>query len=154
MNTPLDCTRNQLPVLSVVEIWVTPSTETLPVKTHEENSKNSKTQNPHILGVSMNPRGVPSRKKRKKKICGFGQSRIPAQTASRSFRKMDDSFKYACCFDEFAAWKSLSGYVSKERRGDALHLTHSLRSLEHNSVNSQVHECMSERLSRETERIV
>ena len=32
-------------------------------------------------------------KNREKKICGFGQSRIPAETASRSFRKLDDSFK-------------------------------------------------------------
>ena len=126
-----------LPVLSVVEIWVTPSTETLPVKTHEENSKNSKTQNPHILGVSMNPRGVPSRKKRTKKICGFVQSRIPAERRRRvRFGKWTIPLSTRVVSTN-SLLGSLYPDISKER-GDALHLTHSLRSLEHNSVK-----CMS-----------
>ena len=62
-----------------------PTRNQLPLKTHEENSKNSKTQNPHILGVSM--KGALSGKK-EEKICGFGPVRIPAETASRSFRKL------------------------------------------------------------------
>ena len=31
--------------------------------------------------------------KKEEKICGFGPVRIPAETASRSFRKLEDSFK-------------------------------------------------------------
>jgi hypothetical protein len=71
---------------------LSPTRNQLTVKTHEENSKNSKTEPPHILGVSM--KGALTGKKKKKKICGFGQSRIPAETALRSFRKLDDSFKH------------------------------------------------------------
>jgi hypothetical protein len=48
-----------------------PTRNQLPVKTHEENSKNSKTQNPHVLAVSM--QGASSGKKEKRKNCGFGQ---------------------------------------------------------------------------------
>ena len=81
----------------VLKVWPRPLKEhsptrnQLPLKTHEENSKNSKTQNPHILGVSM--KGALWGNIEKKKICGFGPVRIPAETASRSFRKLEDSFK-------------------------------------------------------------
>jgi len=67
-----------------------PTRNQLPLKTHEENSKNSKTQNPHILGVSM--KVVPCREKKKKKILRIRAARIPVETASRSFRKLEDSF--------------------------------------------------------------
>ena len=68
-------TRNQLPAL----------------KTHEENSKKIKNSKPpHILGVSM--KGALSGKKEKKNL-RIRAARIPAETASRSFRKLEDSFK-------------------------------------------------------------
>ena len=47
-----------------------PTRNQLPLKTHEENSKNSKTQNPHILGVSM--KGALSGKKEEKKSADSG----------------------------------------------------------------------------------
>ena len=48
-----------------------PTRNQLPLKTHEENSKNSKTQNPHILGVSM--KGALSGKKEEKKSADSGR---------------------------------------------------------------------------------
>ena len=53
-------------------------------------------QNPKILAPRRLDEGCLVGKKRNREICGFGPGRIPAETASRSFRKLEDSFIIKC----------------------------------------------------------
>ena len=65
--------RQQSAVAAISEFKLkelSPTRNQLPEKTHEENSKNSKTQNPHILGVSM--KGALSGKIERKKSADSG----------------------------------------------------------------------------------
>ena len=67
--------RQQSAVAAISEFKLkelSPTRNQLPEKTHEENSKNSKTQNPHILGVSMKGALTHVGKKIKKKSADSG----------------------------------------------------------------------------------